>query len=129
VGEIDLEEGPQTPTEPVPSNPTDETLIREGPRKKRVKILAGRTDLPWAWKLLAQQSKSSSSSRQPSVQTKQPTQPTRKSYQLAAQEFTRRSSTTKQGPSVVEEIESSLEGSPIKRPETTAPTQASCSWQ
>jgi len=46
VGEIDLEEGPQTPTEPIPSISSDETLAREGPRKKRVKTLAGRTDLP-----------------------------------------------------------------------------------
>jgi len=38
---------------------------------------------------------------------------------LAAQGFIRRSSTTKQGPSVVEEIDSSPEGSPIKTPETT----------
>jgi len=44
---------------------------------------------------------------------------------LAAQGFTTRSSITKQGPPVVEEIESSPEGSPIKRSETTTPTQAS----
>jgi len=44
---------------------------------------------------------------------------------LAAQGFVRRSSTTKQGPPVVEEIESSLEGSSIKRPETTTPTPVS----
>jgi len=71
VGEIDLEEGPQTPTEPVPSISSDETLTREGQQKKRVKTLTGRTDLPWVRKLLAQQSKSSSSSHQPSAQTKQ----------------------------------------------------------
>jgi len=125
MGGIDLEEGPQTPIEPVPSISSDETLTREGPRKKRVKTLAGCTDLPWVRKLLAQQFKSSPLSRQPSVQTKQPTQPTRKSYRLASQGFSRRSSTTKQGPPVVEEIESSSEGSPIKRPETATPTQVS----
>jgi len=124
VGEIDLEEEAQTPSEPVPSIPTDETLTREGPRKKRVKTFTGSTDLSWVRKLLAQQSKSSSSFRQPSAQTKQPTQPTRKSYRLPTQGFTRRSSTNKQGAPVVEEIESSPEGSPIKRPETTTPTQA-----
>jgi len=53
VGEIDLEEGPQTPTKSVLSISSDETLTREGPRKKRVKTLAGRTDLPWVRKLLA----------------------------------------------------------------------------
>jgi len=46
VGEIDLEEGLQTSTKPVPSIPTDETLTRERTRKRRVKTLAGRTDLP-----------------------------------------------------------------------------------
>jgi len=124
VGEIGLEEDLQTPYEPVPSISSIETLTGEEPQKKRVKTLAERTDLPWIQKLLAQQSKTSLSSRQPSAQTKQPTQPTRKSYRLAAQGFTRRSNTTKQGLLVVEEIESSPEGSPIKRPETTTPTPA-----
>jgi len=95
VGEIDKDEEPQTPTEPVLSIPTDETLTGEGTRKRRVKTLTGRTDLPWVRKLLAQQSKSSPSSRQSSAQSKQPTQPTRKSYRLIAQGFFRRSSTTK----------------------------------
>jgi len=114
VGEINLEEEPQTPSEPIPSISSDVTPTREEPRKKRVKTLVGRTDLPWVHKLLAQQSKTS-------AQTKQPNQPTCKSYRLAAQGFTRRSSTTKQGPPVVEEIESTPEGSPIKRLETTTP--------
>ena len=47
VSEIDLDEGPQTPSEPVPSIPTNETLTREGIRKRRIKTLVGRTDLPW----------------------------------------------------------------------------------
>jgi len=90
-----------------------------------VKTLAVRTDLPWVRKLLAQRSKTSPSSHQPSTQTKQPTQPTRKSHQLAAQGFVRRSSTTKQGLPMVEEIKSSPEGSPFKNPETPAQPQAS----
>jgi len=112
VGKIDLDEEPQTPTELIPSIPTDETLTREETRKRRVKTLVGHTDLPWVRKLLAQQSKSSSPpSRQPSAQSKQPTQPTRKSYRLATQGLPRRSSTTKQGPPVIEEIDSLPEGS------------------
>jgi len=47
VGEINLDEGSQTPTKPVPAIPTDDTLTREGTQKRRVKTLAGRTDLPW----------------------------------------------------------------------------------
>jgi len=124
VGKIDLDEGPQTPTKPIPSVPTDKILTREGTRRKRIKTLAGHTDLPWVRKLLAQQS-SSPSSRQPSAQSKQPTQPTRKSYRFAAQGFSRKSSTTKQGPPVIEEIKSPPEDSPIKRSEITTPTQAS----
>jgi len=122
VGEINLEEDPQTPTEPVPSVPSDETLTSAELRKKRLKTLAGRTDLPWVRKMLAQRSKAPPASPQPSSQT---SQPTRKSYWLAAQGFVRRSSTTKQGPSVIEEIESSPEGSPIKNPETPAAPQDS----
>ena len=47
VGEIDLDEGPQTPSEPVPSIPTDDTLTREGTRKRRIKTPTGHTDLPF----------------------------------------------------------------------------------
>jgi len=46
VGEINLEEDPQTLAEPVPSVPSDETLTSAEPRRKRVKTLAGCTDLP-----------------------------------------------------------------------------------
>ena len=46
VGEIDLGEELQTPSEPVPSIPIDETLTREGTRKRRVKTPARCTDLP-----------------------------------------------------------------------------------
>jgi len=53
VGEIDLEEDPRTPSEPVPSISSVETLTRAEPWKKRVKTLVGRTDLPWVRKLLA----------------------------------------------------------------------------
>ena len=121
AGEINLEEDPQTPAEPVPSVSSVETLTSDEPRKKRVKTLAGRIDLPWVRKVLAQRSKTSPASRHLSTQTNQSSQPTRKSHQLAAQGFVRRSSTAKQGPPVVEEIESSPEGSPIKNLKT--PTQ------
>jgi len=70
AGEVDLEEDPKTPAEPVPSISSVETLTRDEPRKKRMKTLAGRTDLPWVRKLLAQQSKTSPSSRQTSTHTK-----------------------------------------------------------
>ena len=46
VGEINLEEDSQTPSELVPSISSVETLTRDKPRKKRVKKLVGRTDLP-----------------------------------------------------------------------------------
>ena len=49
---------------------------------------------------------------------KQPSQPTRKSYRLAAQGV--RSSSVNQGPSVIEEILSSSEGSPVKIPNPAA---------
>jgi len=54
ASEINIEEDPQTLAEPVPSVSSVETLTSYEPRKKRVKILAGRTDLPWVRKLMAQ---------------------------------------------------------------------------
>jgi len=96
VGEIDLDEGPQTPSELVPPIPTGETLIGEGTRKKRIKTTAGRTDLPFARKFLAQQSKSSSPlSRLPSAPSKPTPKPTIKSYRLATQGFPRKASASK----------------------------------
>jgi len=42
VGEINLEETPQTPSEPVLSVPSEETPSSAKPRRKRIKTLAGR---------------------------------------------------------------------------------------
>jgi len=66
---------------------------------------------------MAHKAKSSSSCQQPSH--KQPSQPTLKSYRIAAQ-GTVRGSTTNEGPPVIEEILSSSEASPIKTPEPAA---------
>jgi len=82
VGEFTPEETSQTPPTPVPEHPV-ETPSSAEPRKKRFKTLAGRTDLPWVWKLVALKAKTSSSSEQ--TPQKQPSQPTCKSYRLAAQ--------------------------------------------
>jgi len=93
VREIDLEQTPQTPSEPVLTVSSGETPTTGEPRRKRIKTLAGRTDLPCVRKMLAQQTQTFPSSHQSSH--KQPTQPTRKSHQLAAQGFVRKSSSTK----------------------------------
>ena len=123
VGEINPEETPQTPSEPILTVPSEETPSSAEPRRKRIKTLAGQTDQPWVLKLIAQWSQTSPSSHQSSH--KQPTQPTRKSHHLAAQGFVRRSSSTKQVALVIEEIVSSSEGSPIKSPETPTVPQDS----
>jgi len=123
VGEINPEETPQTPSEPVLSVPSEETPSSAKPRRKRIKTLAGRTDLPWVQKLIAQRSQTSPSSHQSSH--KQPSQSTRKSHHLAAQGVVRKGSSTKQGPPVIEKILSSSEGSPIKDPETPVAPAAS----
>ena len=47
VGEINLEDDPQTPSGPILSVPLDETLSNAELRRKKVKTLARRTDLPW----------------------------------------------------------------------------------
>ena len=89
-----------------------ETPSGEEPRKKRIKTLAGCTDLPWVRKLKALKARTSSSSQK--SPPKQPSQPTRKSYRLAAQGI--RSTSISQGPPVIEEIPSSSEGSPAPTP-------------
>ena len=122
VGEYTPEETSQSPSTPLPENPAEQTPSSAEPRTKRIKIPAGRTDLPWVRKLIALKSKTSPSSQQTSQ--KEPCQPTRKSYRLAAQGVVR-TSTTKQGPPVIEEILSSSEGSPIKTLETAAAPQES----
>jgi len=93
VGEITPEETPQSPSDPVPAIPSEETPSNAEPRRKRIKTLAGQTDLSWVRKLIAQRSQTSPSSHQSSH--KQLTQPTQKSHHLAAQGFVRRSSSTK----------------------------------
>jgi len=82
VGEFTPEETSQTPPAPISEHPA-ETPSSAEPRKKRIKTLAGRTNLPWVRKLAALKAKTSSSSKQ--TPQKQPSQPTRKSYRLAAQ--------------------------------------------
>ena len=62
VREFTPEETPQTPTKPVPKIPSEETHFNAELRRKRSKTLAGRTDLPWVRKLIAQRSKTSPSS-------------------------------------------------------------------
>ena len=46
VGEINLTETLQTPSEPVLTVPSEETPSSIEPRRKRIKTSAGRTDLP-----------------------------------------------------------------------------------
>ena len=65
VGDFTSEESSQTPPAPVPEHPA-ETPSSDEPRKKRVKSLAGRTDLPWVRKLQALRAKTSSSA-QPNI--------------------------------------------------------------
>jgi len=115
VGEFTPEETSQTPPAPVLEQPT-ETPSSAEPRKKRLKTLAGRTDLPWVRKLAALKAKASSSSQQ--TPQKQPSQPTRKSYRIAVQGV--RSCSANQGTPVIEKFLSSTKGSPVKGPDLAA---------
>jgi len=63
VGEYTPEETSQSPSTPAPEKPIEETPASSEPRKKRIKTLAGRTDLPWVPKLTSLKSKTSSSSQ------------------------------------------------------------------
>jgi len=91
VGEYTPEETSQSPSTLAPEKPVEETPASSEPRKKRIKTLARWTDLPWVRKLTVLKFKTSSSSQQ--TPQKQPSQPTRKSYRLAAQGVVRSSST------------------------------------
>ena len=53
VGKITAEETPQLPSDPIPEIPSEETPSSAKPRRKRIKTLGGRTDLPWVQKLVA----------------------------------------------------------------------------
>jgi len=82
VGEYSPEESLQSPSIPIPEHPAKTPSSTEL-QKKRIKTLAGQKDLPWVLKLAALKAKTSSSSQQ--TPQKQPSQPTRKSYRIAAQ--------------------------------------------
>jgi len=66
VGEFTPEETPQTLADPTPEIPSEETPSSVELRRKRIKTLAGRTDLPWVWKLIVQRSQTCPSSPQSS---------------------------------------------------------------
>jgi len=110
VGEFTPEETSQTPPTPAPEQPT-ETPSSAKPRKKRIKPWADRSSMgpeacsPQIQNLFIF----------PATPQKQPSQPTCKSYRLAAQGV--RSNSVNQGPPVIEEILSSSEGSPVKVPD------------
>jgi len=53
VGEYTPEETSQSPSIPAPEIPAEETPAGSEPRRKRIKTMARRTDLPWVWKLIA----------------------------------------------------------------------------
>jgi len=120
VGDIDLTEEEQTPTEPVSSTPSTGNLTGEEPRKKRVKTTAGRFDLPFVRKFFGLTSKSSPSPpKQPSAQ------PTRKSSRLASQSTFKPIQSSKDEPIVIEDIDSSAESTPAKGSKTASTEQGS----
>jgi hypothetical protein len=95
-----------------------EALAGVIPKKKRVKMTARRTDLPWVRKVLREQSIPFAYKTPSKSATKSPTKPTpkptRKSFRLVAQGS--RSKPAKSGPQVIEEIPSSSEESPVRSP-------------
>ena len=64
AGEHTPEETSQSPSTATPEKPVEETPASSEPRRKRIKTLAGRTDLPWVQKFIALKSKTSLSSQQ-----------------------------------------------------------------
>jgi len=95
----------------------------ERPRKKRIKTLASRTDLPLVRQFLAIQAKSTSSpSQSKSIKPKPYAKPRRKSFPIAiqnAQKARKQGGCSKQSPSEIKEIVSSLEELSLRDPEIT----------
>ena len=108
VRELSPEGSTETPLAPSSEQPAESPSSGE-PRKKRIKTLAGRTDLPWVRKLQALRAKTSSSAPK-----SPPAQPSRKSHRLMAQEIRARAHGQKTP--VIDLIQSSSEGSPVKVP-------------
>jgi len=98
VVDIDLGEGLETPIENVQTTPAQTPQTGEGQKKKRIKVPAGRTDLPLVRQFRAmqareaKQAKASSSPSQPKFAKPKPSpRPSRKSYKLASQSIPRTS--------------------------------------
>jgi len=120
VGDINLTEEEQTPTEPISSTPSTGNLTGEEPRKKWVKTTTGRFDLPLVGKFLGLKSKSSPSHpKQPSVQR------TRKSSRLISHSIFKPVQSSKDERIVIEDIDSSAESTPARGSETASTEQGS----
>jgi len=86
VADVMSNDEPKTPSEPIEPLTAQILQPEEEMRKKRVKITAGRTDLPLVRKFLSMQSKPSDSPSQPKFSTTKPSaKPTRKSFRIASQ--------------------------------------------
>ena len=95
----------------------------EGSRTKRIKTLAGQTNLPLVRQFLAMQAKATSSpSQTKSTKPKPSTKPTRKSFHIAVQstqKSRKQGGSYKQSPPEIEQIVSSSEESTLRTPEIT----------
>jgi len=86
VADFERDEEIDTPVVIVQPKPIRLPQPGEGPKRKRIKILAGRTNLPLVRQFWAMQAKATSSPSQPqSTKPKPLVKPTRKSFQIAIQ--------------------------------------------
>jgi len=116
VADVDVSEESGSPIEILQPRTIQVQLSGEGQKKKRIKVLAGRTDLSIVHQLqalkakLAKQAQASSQSK--SAKPKPSPKPSRKSYRLASQSIQRthkKTGSSKQSSPLVEEIVSSPE--------------------
>ena len=98
----------------------------EGPKKKRIKTLAGRTNLPLVRQFRAMQAKALQTQ---STKSKPLVQPTRKSFRIgwiaiqSTQKPRKKSGSSKQSPPEIEKIVSCPEESSLRNPEITLEEQ------
>jgi len=112
-----------TPSEPSQTKTNPQTQTEDGVRRKRFKTLVGRLDLPHVHKCLAARAKASGITTRPKQLNPKPsTTPTRKSFRLASQSTTK-STSSKQDPIVVEDLDSSAESNPASEPQTPVTEQ------
>ena len=124
VGDIDLVEPMQNPRQPSQPAPEPQTQTGDVVRRKRIKTTAGRLDLAQVRRRLASPTTVLGKTIRPKQSHPKPSSPlTRKFFRIASQSTTKTTS-SKQSPIVIEDLDSSAESTLASESQTPTPEQA-----